>query len=266
MGFQTRPAEPALLLPIIRSLVAAERARKARFVLRAATLLSLPAAVVLAPTAIAESSRAPRPPVVWKPIPMPATRLEQMAAYSERHYGDRTWRLVRPRVIVQHYTANRSYSATRATFAANSPDPELREKPGTCAHFIIDRDGTIYQLGRLAIRCRHTVGLNWTAIGIEHVGMSDGEILGNRRQLASSIALSRWLMGRYRIELGDVIGHAESLESPYRRERYLRWRCQTHGDFARAAMTYYRARLARAARAAGVPLGRTLHRVRSNCP
>jgi N-acetyl-anhydromuramyl-L-alanine amidase AmpD len=197
---------------------------------------------------------------------MPDTRLAEMAAYSKRHYGDPTWRLSRPRVIVEHYTANRSFSATWATFAADTRDPELHEKPGVCAHFVIDRDGTIYQLVRLGVRCRHTVGLNWTAIGIEHVGLSDAEMLGNRRQLAASIGLTRWLMARYGIDLGDVIGHAESLESPYHHERYASWRCQTHRDFARPAMDRYRARLARAAVAAGVPLGRSVHRVRSDCP
>jgi N-acetylmuramoyl-L-alanine amidase len=196
---------------------------------------------------------------------MTAGRLAEMAAYSERHYGVRTWRLAQPHVIVEHYTANRSFGATWATFAADAPDPELHEKPGVCAHFVVDRDGTIYQLVRLGVRCRHTVGLNWTAIGIEHVGLSDSEILGNPRQLAASIRLTRWLMARYGIDLGDVIGHAESLESPYHHERYATWRCQTHGDFARPAMNRYRARLARAATAAGVPLGRTVHRVRSPC-
>ena len=51
-------------------------------------------------------------------------------------------------------------------------DAELHELPGTCAHFIVDKDGTIYQLVALTIMCRHTVGLNWTAFGIEQVGLS----------------------------------------------------------------------------------------------
>jgi N-acetylmuramoyl-L-alanine amidase len=225
-------------------------------------LLSL----LVAPLALGGAATAPRPPIVWKPIPMSATRLDETAAYSARHYGVRTWRLSRPHVIVEHYTANRSFTATWATFAANARDVELHELPGVCAHFVIDRDGTIYQLVRLGVRCRHTVGLNWTAIGIEHVGTSDAEILANGRQLGASIRLTRWLMARYGIDLGDVIGHAESLESPYHRELYPAWRCQTHGDFARATMNRYRARLARAATAAGVPLGRTVHRVRSRCP
>ena len=59
----------------------------------------------------------------------------------------------------------------RNAFAADAPDPELGQLPGTCAHFVIDRDGTIYQLVPLGIMCRHTVGLNYTAIGIEHVGI-----------------------------------------------------------------------------------------------
>ena len=237
-----------------------------RLARRGGPFLVLLLSLLFAPSGLGGAAVAPRPAIVWKPVPMSAGRLAEMAAYSERHYGDRTWRLARPRVIVEHYTANRSFSATWATFAANARDPELHEKPGVCAHFVVDRDGTIYQLVPLGVRCRHTVGLNWTAIGIEHVGLSDAEILGNRRQLTASIRLARWLMGRYGIDLGDVIGHAESLESPYHRERYVSWRCQTHGDFARPAMNRYRDRLARAAVAAGVPLGRTIHRVRSSCP
>ena len=53
---------------------------------------------------------------------------------------------------------------------------------------MIDTDGTIYQLVPLTTMCRHTVGLNYTAIGIEHVGTSDAEILGNPRQLARRCA------------------------------------------------------------------------------
>ena len=109
------------------------------------------------------------------------------------------------------------------------------------------------------------MGLNWTAIGVEHVGTSDASVMSNARQLRASLRLSVWLMSRYGIELGDVIGHNESLTSPYRRERYAGWRCQTHGDFRRATMDRYRAMLAREAAADGVALGRRVHRVRSTC-
>ena len=141
-----------------------------------------------------------------------------MAAYAQRHYGIRTWRLTAPKVIVEHYTASDSFSSAYNTFAADVADSELHELPGTCAHFVIDRDGTIYQLVSLTTMCRHTVGLNYTAIGIEHVGTSDAEILGNPRQLGASLRLTAWLMGSYGIQLRNVIGHNESLTSPYHHE------------------------------------------------
>jgi beta-N-acetylhexosaminidase len=227
------------------------------------SLLAIAAALVLAPNP--GSGAPPKPKIVWKPIPFSAARKAEMAAYSLRHYGSSSWRLRHPHVIVEHFTANDSFSATWNTFAADVPDPELHQLPGTCAHFVVDTDGTIYQLVPLGARCRHTVGLNWTAIGIEHVGTSDASILGNPRQLNASLALTLWLMSRFHISLGDVIGHSESLTSPYHRELYAPWRCQTHADWTQADMDRYRALLAALARKAGVPLGKRVDRVASSC-
>jgi beta-N-acetylhexosaminidase len=168
-----------------------------------------------------------------------------MRAYARRHYGIDDYRLTRPRVIVEHYTATTTIGPVFNTFERNAPDPELRELPGTCAHYVIDRNGTTYSLVPISIMCRHTVGLNWVAIGIEHVGTSDRQVLSNRRQLAASMRLTRWLQGRYGIRTRDVIGHAESLSSRYHRERVARLRSQTHGDLARPAMRLYRRALDR---------------------
>lgn len=186
-----------------------------------------------------------RPPIVSDHIPYGADRRREMAAYSKRHYGRRSARLRHPHVIVEHYTANDSYSATFNTFAADVPDPELGELPGTCAHFVIDARGRIHQLVSLRLRCRHTVGLNYTAIGVEHVGMSDAAVLGRRKVLRASLRLARWLRCRFNIRVRNVIGHAESLRSPYHHERVRRLRRQTHGDMSHAAMRRYRARLAK---------------------
>ncbi len=208
---------------------------------------------------------APKPLIVQKPIPFPPARRAETAAYAQRHYGLDTWRLRSPHVIVEHYTATTTFSSAWNTFAADTPDPELGERPGTCAHFVIDRDGTIYQLVPLSTICRHTVGLNWTAIGIEHVGTSDASILDNPRQLRASLELTLWLMSRYRISLPNVIGHAESLTSRYHHERYAAWRCQTHGDWRRADMVVYRARLDQLARAQHVTVSHAGGPVRSTC-
>jgi hypothetical protein len=52
------------------------------------------------------------------------------------------------------------------------------------------------------------------------------------RRLRASLTLTLWLMQRYKITLPNVIGHNESLNSPYHRELYAPWRCQSHADLA----------------------------------
>jgi beta-N-acetylhexosaminidase len=220
-------------------------------------------AVLAAAAAVAAAP--PPPHIVQRPIPFGPARRAETARYAARHYGVHTWRLEHPHVIVEHFTATTSFAPVWATFAADTPDPELGELPGTCAHFVIDRDGTIYQLVPLGTICRHTVGLNYTAIGIEHVGTSDAEILDDRAQLHASLRLTLWLMTRFHISLPNVIGHAESLTSRYHRELYRPWRCQTHGDWQRSDMVVYRRRLAALAQREHVPVGQSGGPVRSAC-
>ena len=207
----------------------------------------------------------PKPAIVVKPIPFGAARRAETAAYARRHYGIDTWRLTHPHVIVEHYTAATTFSSTYNAFASDAPDSELHELPGVCAHFVVDTDGRIYQLVSMKIICRHTVGLNYTAIGIEHVGTSDAQILGNPRQLRSSLRLTLWLMSRFGIQLRNVIGHNESLTSPYHHERVAAWRCQTHGDWSHGDMNLYRYKLAALARRYGVPLGPVARPANPHC-
>ncbi len=168
-----------------------------------------------------------------------------MAAYSLRHYGRATWRLRNPRVIVEHVAATSSVSAVYNTFAADVPDVELHELPNVCAHFVISSSGRIHQLVNLRTRCRHTVGLNWTAIGIEHVGYADSDALGNSRMMRASLRLTQYLRCRFGIRVHDVIGHAESLSSPFHHELVPSLRTQTHGDWRHSSMRVYRRRLRR---------------------
>jgi beta-N-acetylhexosaminidase len=185
----------------------------------------------------------PRPALIQDRIPYPSSRVREMRSYAVRHYGLHRARLIAPKVIVEHLTANTSFSATFNTFASDAPDPELHERPGTCAHFVIDQRGTIHQLVSLKWMCRHTVGLNWTAIGIEHVGTAEAGVFGDARMLRASLELTRWLQGRYGITTKNVIGHNESLSSPYHQERVARLRRQTHADFPYRWMVRYRREL-----------------------
>jgi N-acetylmuramoyl-L-alanine amidase len=224
----------------------------------AIAVLSLVAGAAAPPAALgpplaATPAAVTRPHIVWRPIPFSARRKAEMAAYSFRHYGTRAWELTDPKAIVEHYTAGTSFQGAWNTFAANAP--HNGELPGTCAHFVIDRDGTIYQLVPLGTRCRHAVGMNATAIGIEHVGTSDAMVLGDRAQMRASLRLTLWLMQTFHIDIGNVIGHNETLYSPFRHELVPSWQCLVHADFPHWAMHQYRTRLRALARADGVAAG-----------
>ncbi len=70
-------------------------------------------------------------------------------------------------------------------------------------------------------------------------------MLGNPRQLHASLQLTQYLRCRFQIGLRNVIGHAESLSSPYHRERVAALRNQTHSDWQHRDMQVYRRKLRR---------------------
>ena len=208
-------------------------------------------AVLMASLSLAAGGHATRPPIVDWPIPFGEKRKHEMAAYSARHYGRPIWRLRHPRVIVEHMSQTSSAGAVYNTFAPDRPDVELGELPNVCSHFVIGSSGRIFRLVNLRTRCRHTVGLNWTAIGIEHVGYGDGDVLGDRRQMHASLRLTQWLRCKFHVRVHDVIGHAESLSSPYHHELVPSLRRQTHGDWRHSSMRVYRRQLRRLGRCPG---------------
>ncbi|MSO40568.1 MAG: hypothetical protein EXQ70_01480 [Solirubrobacterales bacterium] len=177
-------------------------------------------------------------------IPYGAKRKRDMAGYSKRHYGRFRWQLRNPKLIVEHFAVAGSVSAIHNTFALNRRDVEFHELPGVCTHFAVSAKGQAYKFVPTSIRCRHVVGLNQVSIGIEHVGFSDAEILGRKRQLRGSLRLTQELRCRFGLPVKNVIGHNESLRSPFYKELDPDFRGRTHGDFRRASMRVYRAKLA----------------------
>ncbi len=189
----------------------------------------------------------PQPKIRFDPIPYGRDRKHQMASYSHRHYGKRSWRLD-PRAIVLHYTASSSYESAHQTFASNAPS--LGEAPGVCAQFVVDEDGTIYQQTRLYVRCRHTIGLNHVALGIEMVqeelggrNESTHAILDRKAQIRSATRLVAWLKQRYRISMKNVIGHAMANDSPLFKD-LEGWR-NDHTDWRKGDVRVFRKRVNR---------------------
>jgi N-acetylmuramoyl-L-alanine amidase len=191
----------------------------------------------------ATTSTVTKPPIHKMLIPYPQKRKREMAAYSKHHYGQYKWRLNNPQLIVEHYAAAGSISAIFNTFRTDQPDVEFHELPNVCSHFAVSASGAVYKFVPPTIRCRHVVGLNYTAIGIEHVGFSDQDILNRPAQLNGSLQFTQWLRCRFGIPVSQVIGHNESLSSPFYKELDPRFRGQTHQDWNRADMNIYRADL-----------------------
>jgi hypothetical protein len=189
-----------------------------------------------------------RPGIVEDHIPYGATRKRQMAGYSNRHYGARVWRLHKRRVLVLHFTAGSTYEGARSHFASNQPN--RGELPGVCAHYIVDKDGTIYEVVPPRIRCRHAIGLNHRSIGIEFVqeaGRSshwaDRQILERKRQIRPGLKLAAWLKERFDIKMRNVIGHSMANDSAHFRD-LEGWR-NTHTDWLWRDVKVFRRRLAR---------------------
>jgi N-acetylmuramoyl-L-alanine amidase len=187
----------------------------------------------------------PPPKIVKDFIPFGAARKSEMRQYAQLHYGIDSYHIVGPHLVIWHYTASTTFSSVWNTFADNVPDVQFHALPQVCAHFVIDTNGTSYQRVPLNIMCRQVVGLDYTAIGIENVGLSDQQVIGDAAQYRAGLQLTRWLRCRYHLPVSHVIGHNESLSSPYYLEHVAAWRGLTHQDFDHADMNIVRAALAK---------------------
>jgi hypothetical protein len=173
--------------------------------------LDAPVDAALAPPVDAAVDAAPLA-VVDAPIKWPPARDAAMLAYR-RHHSDRaaTDTTIAPRMIVLHYTAGSSAKGTRAYFDnlyLEKARTELREggDVNVSAHYLVDRDGTIYKLMPEDRMARHAIGVNHIAIGVENVGDEKDYPLTDA-QVTADAALIRDLRTRWPIEL--LVGHHE---------------------------------------------------------
>ena len=187
----------------------------------------------------------PAPKIVKDMIPFGPARKQQMREYAETHYGIDSYHIVGPHLVIWHFTASATFQSVWNTFADDVPDVQYHVLPQVCAQFVIDTNGTIYQLVPLDIMCRQVVGLDYTAIGIENVGFSDRQVMDDKAQYHSALELTRWLRCKFKLPVKNVIGHNESLSSPYYIEHAASWRGQTHQDFNHADMNVVRAAVAK---------------------
>ena len=224
------------------------RLRRWRLAWAFATIAAISAASAQAWPHTELGAGAANPPITADPVSYGDQRKAEMAGYSRRHYGEREWRLTDPKVIVLHFTATDSYDSVWSTFDSNAPN--LGESPGVCSHYVIEQDGTIDELVPPGIRCRHAIGLNHVAIGIEMVQSTgqgahwaDQQILGRRHQIGAALSLVRWLQARYEIPTDEVIGHSMANDDRYFKD--LKGWVNDHTDWLKRDVREFRQRLPR---------------------
>ncbi|BBG64800.1 hypothetical protein NNO_0099 [Hydrogenimonas sp.] len=149
-----------------------------------------------------------------RPIIFGADRIELTKEYIKDHYGlDRESISIVPRMVVVHYTAiddlNRSFEAFNPQrLPGYRSDIAKASALNVSAHFLVDREGTIYRLMDETKMARHVIGLNLSAIGIENVGGSGGKEELTPAQLKANIELVNYLLNKYPT-IEYLIGHYE---------------------------------------------------------
>jgi N-acetyl-anhydromuramyl-L-alanine amidase AmpD len=184
------------------------------------------AMAVLVLVAVPEPSRVDRPDIVDRPITFDAERERLTVEYRRIHEDpEAQGTTITPRVIVVHHTALATLAASRRAFEPTRLPAARGELArggavNVSAHFLVDRDGTIYRLLPETTMARHVIGLNHVALGIENVGGLPGTPL-TPAQLEANAALVRSLVRRHP-GITHLLGHHEAARMeghPYRRER-----------------------------------------------
>jgi N-acetyl-anhydromuramyl-L-alanine amidase AmpD len=157
------------------------------------------------------SAQKNEPKIISKPINYSEERVRLSLEYLKEHHGlvQKTPTIV-PKMIVLHYTAGGNVESNfkyfNKTHLENARNTLKKQSTlNVSSQFIIDRDGTVYQLMEPTQFARHTIGLNYCAIGIENIG-SKKEPLTDK-QVSANAQLIRYLTQKYKIEY--LIGHSE---------------------------------------------------------
>jgi murein DD-endopeptidase MepM/ murein hydrolase activator NlpD len=106
--------------------------------------------------------------------------------------------------VIVHYTTAGSFESTKNHFL--NPASEVS------AHYVIDKNGDIYQMVKDADKAWHAVQANRTSIGIEHVAQIGDRL--TEPQEKSSVHLIKWLITEYKIPKENIKAHKQILSTP----------------------------------------------------
>ncbi|NPA60239.1 MAG: hypothetical protein GXO30_07240 [Epsilonproteobacteria bacterium] len=153
--------------------------------------------------------------IIQKPINFGKTRVKLTKEYIKKHYGlDAVDIKIKPKMIVLHWTAIMNFDDCfkrlyPQKLYSDRADIVSASALNVSAHFLVDRDGTIYQLMPDNIMARHVIGLNYSSIGVENVGGKDNKEEDlTPAQVEANIKLVRYLKTKYP-NIEYLLGHHE---------------------------------------------------------
>lgn len=153
--------------------------------------------------------------IIQKPIQFDETRINLTREYQLEHYGINSNSIdIDPKLIVLHWTSIPTFDSTFKAFDSPILPNSREELPGALnvsSHFLVDRDGSIYQLMPETWMARHVIGLNHYAIGVENVGGVDDKEDLTEAQARANAFLVCYLKAKYP-GINDVIGHMDYLK------------------------------------------------------
>jgi N-acetyl-anhydromuramyl-L-alanine amidase AmpD len=147
-----------------------------------------------------------------KPINFDQERIELTIAYRRAHQDPAAKDvIIQPKMIILHWTGISTFQSTwnyfnRIRAEAERPELAAAGEVNVSSQFLVDRDGTIYQLMPETWMARHCIGLNHVAIGVENVG-DEEKLPLTEAQVKADAALVRYLAAKYPIT--HLIGHME---------------------------------------------------------
>ena len=148
--------------------------------------------------------------IIEKPITWNQEREDLSLQYiKDRHGLEQKTASIDPKMVVVHWTAIDNIEVTFDVFdpptLGGRADLTGASNLNVSSQFLIDRDGTIFRLLPDTTFARHTIGLNYLAIGVENIGSDDMPL--TKKQLKANEELIRYLERKYEIDY--VIGHYE---------------------------------------------------------
>lgn len=151
-----------------------------------------------------------------KPIQFDKKRIALTREYQLTHYGiDSKSIEIEPKMIILHWTCIPRLDITFKVFnppiLAKNRRADLPGDLNVSSHFLVDRDGKIYQLMPELWMARHVIGLNHYAIGIENIGGVDGKDDLTDAQTRANAFLVCYLRNKYPT-IQHVIGHNDYLQ------------------------------------------------------